>query len=124
MSYDEKLAQRIREILSRRKDICEKQMFGGLALMLNGHMFCGIIQGDLMVRVGPEQYEAALTQPHVRPMDFTGRPLNGYVYVAPAGYKKTSELAKWVQRGMTFVSSLPAKKSRVEKAPSPRRGAD
>src|SRR5262249_3022389 len=120
----EKLAQRIREILSRRKDICEKQMFGGLALMLNGHMFCGIIQGDLMVRVGPEQYEAALTQPHVRPMDFTGRPLNGYVYVAPAGYKKTSELAKWVQRGMTFVSSLAAKKSRAEKAPSPRRGAD
>jgi len=116
MSYDEKLAQRIRNILAARNDVAEKKMFGGLALMLNGHMFCGIIKKDLMVRVGLEQYEAALAQPHVRPMDFTGRPLSGYVYVAPAGYDTTWALEKWVQRGMAFVSTMPAKKPQTGKS--------
>ena len=79
MSYDEKLARRIRKTLAATNDVVEKKMFGGLAFLLHGHMFCGIINEDLMVRVGPQQYEAALSQRHARPMDFTGRPLNGYV---------------------------------------------
>jgi len=86
-------------------------MFGGLAFLLHSHMFCGIINEDLMVRVGPQQYEAALSQQHARPMDFTGRPLHGYVYVAPEGYQGTSVLKQWVQRGIDFVSTLPAKQS-------------
>jgi TfoX/Sxy family transcriptional regulator of competence genes len=116
MSYDEKLAQRIRKILAARNDVTEKKMFGGLAFLLHSHMFCGIINDDLMVRVGPEQYQAALKQSHARPMDFTGRPLRGYVYVAPGGYKSTSALAHWAQRSIAFVATLPAKQTPAEKS--------
>jgi TfoX/Sxy family transcriptional regulator of competence genes len=90
--------------------------FGGLAFMLRGRMFCGVIKDDLVVRVGPDQYEVALQQPHARPMDFTGRPLTGYVYVATAGYQSKSALEKWVQRGAAFVSKMPAAKSRAGKS--------
>jgi TfoX/Sxy family transcriptional regulator of competence genes len=120
MSYDEKLAQRLRKILGLRSGMTGKKMFGGLAFLFNGHMFCGIINEDLMVRVGPQQYEAALAQPHARPMDFTGRPLNGYVYVAPAGCEGTSALEQWVQRGIAFVATLPPKMAPADKSRKPR----
>jgi len=120
MSYDEKLAQRLRKIVGLRSGMTEKKMFGGLAFLFNGHMFCGIINEDLMVRVGAQQYEAALAQPHARPMDFTGRPLNGYVYVAPTGYQGTSALEQWVQRGMAFVVTLPPKTTPADNARKPR----
>jgi len=63
-------------------------MFGGLAFLLDGRMFCGIVKNDLMVRVGPEKYEKALGMAHARPMNFTGRPMTGYVFVGPAGYSR------------------------------------
>lgn len=85
MAYDEPLAERIRQALGARPDITEKKMFGGIAFLLDGKMFCGIVRDQLMVRVGPERYQEALGQPHAGPMDFTGRPMNGYVFVAPAG---------------------------------------
>ncbi|MBM3216980.1 TfoX/Sxy family protein, partial [Candidatus Poribacteria bacterium] len=85
MPYDENLAERIRRVVAGRHGVTEKRMFGGLAFLLDGKMFCGIANSDLMVRVGPERYEAALSLPHVRPMDFTGRPMTGYVYVGPEG---------------------------------------
>jgi len=116
MSYDEKLAQRVRKILAARNGVSEKKMFGGLAFMLNGSMFCGVIKEDLVVRVGPPGHEAALKLPHARPMDFTGRPLTGYVYVAPAGCQNKSALEKWVRWGADFVSTMPAKKSRAEQS--------
>ena len=116
MSYKEELAERLRTVVATKSGVTEKKMFGGLALLLNGHMFCGIIKKDLMVRVGPQQYEAALLQPHARPMDFTGRPLRGYVYVAPGGYKSTSALEHWVECSMGFVSTLPAKQTPAEKS--------
>ncbi len=86
MSYDEEAAARVRRILSGRSDVVEKRMFGGLCFMVNGGMCCGLTNAAFMVRVGPDQYEDALAQPHVRPMDFTGRPLAGLVYVDPSGY--------------------------------------
>jgi len=119
MSYDEQLAERLRKVVAARSDVTEKRMFGGLAFLLNGHMFCGIIKEDLMIRVGHQQYKAALAQPHARPMDFTGRPLNGYVYVAPAGHQSASALKEWVQRGMTFVATLPAKTTSAGKFRKP-----
>ena len=73
MSYDETLADRVRAVLARKRGISEKKMFGGLAFLVNGHMACGIIGDDLMVRVGPEAYDAALTKAGARPMNFTGR---------------------------------------------------
>ena len=111
MAYDEKLADRVRNALAGRKRITEKKMFGGLAFLLRGRMCCGILNDDLMVRVGPERYAAALARPHARPMDFTGRPLSGFVYVGSPGFRSKQALVKWVGRGIEFASTLPAKKS-------------
>jgi hypothetical protein len=111
MAIDEGLAQRIRETVNDAA-VTEKRMFGGLAFMSRGHMFIGIAKGALMVRVGPEAYEQTLQRPHVREMDFTGRPLKGYVYVDPAGYESDDDLAYWVQAGHAFVATLPVKKAK------------
>jgi TfoX/Sxy family transcriptional regulator of competence genes len=112
MSYDEKLAERIRRALGPREDVEERRMFGGLAFLRSGRMFCGITADDLMVRVGPERYEAALQKPHVRPMDFTGRPMKGYVYVAPAGRRTDAALRAWINLSASFVGTLPTRRAR------------
>jgi TfoX/Sxy family transcriptional regulator of competence genes len=106
MAYDDALADRTRRAVGPRPDVIEKKMFGGLAFLQDGRMFCGIVKDELMVRVGPERYEAALAEPHVRPMDFTGRPMTGYVYVAQAGTRTERALRKWVERGAAFVATL------------------
>ena len=104
--YDEKLAARIRKTLGRRREVSEKEMFGGLAFLLRGKMFCGITKGVLMVRIGPARYEEALSKPNVRPMDFTGRPMTGYVFVDPPGLRSEASLAKWVTQATAFVTTL------------------
>lgn len=109
MAYSEGLASRIREILGEAKDVEERKMFGGLAFMVKGHMCCGVIRDDLMVRLGPEAAEQALAKPHVRPMDFTGRPMKGYVYVAQPGLRTEAKLRSWLQLGRDFVETLPPK---------------
>ena len=109
MAYDENLARRVREVLKRRRGISEKKMFGGLAFMVNGHMACGVIGEDLMVRVGPDAYDAALKRAGARPMDFTGRPMRGMVYVAPQGHRRKLSLEAWVKQGLSFARSLPPK---------------
>jgi TfoX/Sxy family transcriptional regulator of competence genes len=109
MAYDPGVAQRLREALQERQDIREKKMFGGLAFLLGGNMCCGVVGHELMVRVGPEAYEEALNHPHARKMDFTGQPLRGFVYVAAEGIEDDEELEGWVQRGVDFAASLPAK---------------
>lgn len=109
MVYDERLADRIRKMLARQKGLTEKKMFGGIAFMLNGNMCCGVVKNNLVLRIGPKNYEKALAEPHMRPMDFTGRPLRGFVFVDPSGYQTDEDLAKWVKRAVDFVSSLPAK---------------
>ena len=81
----------------------------GLAFLLRGNMCVGIVGSDLMVRVGPEAHDDALRRPHARPMDFTGRPMKGFVYVAAAGYESDADLRDWVARGVAFASSLPPK---------------
>lgn len=108
MGYDEAAAERVRGVLSRRADVVEKKMFGGLCFMVGGGMCCGLTGSSLIVRVGPERYEEALSQPHARLMDFTGRPVNGMVYVDPAGYETDAALGSWIQQGIDFVSTLPA----------------
>lgn len=109
MAFDEKLAGRIRAIFTGRKDASEKKMFGGIAFMLNGNMCCGVINDLLMARVGADRYEAALSLPHTRPMDFTGKPMKGYVYVEPEGYRQDVDLKIWIDRCVDFVSTLPGK---------------
>jgi TfoX/Sxy family transcriptional regulator of competence genes len=109
MAYDDKLAARVRSALAGREGLSERKMFGGLAFMLNGNMACGLTADALMVRVGAERFQEALAEPHARPMNFTGRPMKGMVYVDPAGYATDDGLAAWVERGLQFAASLPPK---------------
>ncbi len=109
MAYDDGVAQRVRESLPRQSNVVEKKMFGGLAFMVRGNMCCGVIGEELMVRVGPEGHETALTQPHTRKMDFTGKPLKGFVYVGSDGFESDEDIQAWVDRALEFVLSLPAK---------------
>lgn len=108
MAYDAKLADRVRRAVAGRRRIAEKKMFGGLAFLLDGKMFCGVASDDLMVRVGPERHEEALRRPHVRPMDFTGRPMKGYVFVGPDGCRTERQVLAWVEKSASFVATLPA----------------
>jgi TfoX/Sxy family transcriptional regulator of competence genes len=112
MAFDPGLAQRIREVLGDRPGVTEKRMFGGLAFLLDGKMFVGILQSTLMARVGPDAHEQALARPHVRPMDFTGKPMRGYVYIDPAGLEEDRDLTAWVHQCAAFVELLPEKKAR------------
>lgn len=109
MAYSEDLAARVREILDEGGDVDERKMFGGLAFMVSGHMCCGIIQDDLMLRLGPDGAEKALEESHVRPMDFTGRPMKGYVYVAASGLRTEARLRRWLEQARDFVDTLPPK---------------
>jgi len=109
MAYDEGLAERLRQLLQSDNDVAERKMFGGLAFLSHGYMFVGIIGEVLMARVGPDAYAQVLEQPHVRVMDFTGRPMTGYVFVDPPGFAEDEDLAAWVERCYAFVATLPPK---------------
>ena len=109
MAIDEHLADRVRRSLARRPDIAEKTMFGGLAFLLHGNMCCCVMGQDLMVRVGPAAYQDALAKPHARIMDFTKKPLKGYLYVGPKGVATAAALREWLARATDFVATLPPK---------------
>jgi TfoX/Sxy family transcriptional regulator of competence genes len=108
VGYDEDLADRVRAVLPAAEPVMERQMFGGLAFMLGGHMFCGVVKDALMVRLGPEGAAHALREPHVRPMDFTGRALNSMVFVEPGGLAGAA-LRRWVDAAAEFARGLPPK---------------
>ncbi len=116
MGYDEKTAERVRRLLSRRRDVVEKKMVGGLSFMVNGSMCCGLTSTALMVRVGPEAYEGALAQPHTRPMEFTGKPLAGFVCVDSRGYRTDTALAKMDPAGHRLRVDAPSEEARGEEA--------
>lgn len=112
MAFDEVLGQRLRAAMEAertRDTLTEKRMFGGLAMMVNGNMACGIIGFNLMVRVGPDAHAECAELPHAAPMDFTGRPMKGYLYVEPEGIATARDLKAWVKRGMSFARTLPPK---------------
>lgn len=109
MAFDEGLAQRVHEILADRQGLSEKKMFGGLCFLDRGNMFGGIVGSELMVRLGAENYDEALQQPHAREMTFTGRSMRGMVYVGEAGIESDENLASRLNRGLTFTQTLPAK---------------
>jgi TfoX/Sxy family transcriptional regulator of competence genes len=108
MAYDEDLADRVRAVLPDGEAVTERRMFGGLAFMLAGHMFCGVVKDTLMVRLGTDAAEEALDRPYVRPMDFTGRPMKGMVFVEPGGLLGTA-LQQWVEAGAEYARGLPPK---------------
>ena len=111
MAFDEQLDRRISRIVRRRKGVTTKKMFGGVAFLSWGNMFCGVVGEDFMVRVGPDGYEEALSEPHVREMDFTGRPMKGMIYVSPRGTRSDDDLQTWIEKGLAFARSLPRKDS-------------
>jgi len=115
MSYDLKTAERVRQILSSRRDVAERRMVGGLSFAVGGSMCCGVTGNALMVRVGAEARERTLAQPHVRPMEFAGRPLAGFVLIDPEGFRTDAALAAWVQRGLDFAAALSAKTPAAKK---------
>jgi TfoX/Sxy family transcriptional regulator of competence genes len=110
MAYDEALAARVRHVLDEQDDVTERKMFGGLAFMVRGHMCCGVIGDDLVLRVGAEAADAALDEPHTRPMDFTGRPMKDYVYVAPDGASTEGALRRWIDLALAFTTELPPRR--------------
>jgi len=109
MAFSEELAERIRQGLARRKGIEEKKMFGGVGFLLNGNRLVGVWKDSLIVRLGPEEGEQALKEPHVSEFNITGRAMKGWVLVAPEGVEADDELSGWVQRAVKFVGKLPAK---------------
>lgn len=111
MAYDERLAERIRSILSGRGAITEKRMFGGIAFLCAGRMLAGVLGTSLVARVGKSHYDESLRRPHVRKMDFTGRPMQGYVYVDAEGIRTARQLRFWLDRCDAFVATLPEKPS-------------
>lgn len=109
MAYDEILAQRVCEALRDSAGIVERKMFGGVGFMLNGNMACGVNKEDLIVRVGPDGYQATLEELHTRPFDLTGRPMKGWAVVTHEGCRTEEELKRWVEIGIMYASSLPPK---------------
>ncbi|HKZ54156.1 MAG TPA: TfoX/Sxy family protein [Anaerolineales bacterium] len=109
MPYDMALAQRIRTHLQGQEHLTEKEMFGGIGFMINGNVACGVIGKEMMVRVGPEGHAQWLATPHVRPFDMTGRPAKGWIMVGSGGLQSEGDVRSWVERGVSFGRSLPAK---------------
>lgn len=105
MAYSEALAQRIRDILSVRRDVVEKKMFGGIAFMVAGRMACGP-QGDaLIVRIGQAAAAEHIGTPHVKPMDFTGRVMRAFATIEPEGIRTSTQLRKWVNMAAEFAAA-------------------
>ncbi len=109
MPYDEKLVQRMRRELSGLPDLEEKKMFGGVGFMLKGNMACGVHKFMMIVRVGPDQYQQALSQPYTRVFDMTGRPMEGWIMVEAPGFQSDDDLKNWVKQGVDFALTLPPK---------------
>src|SRR5262245_36617918 len=109
MAFSTALAERIRQALARKRGVEEKRMFGGVGFLLNGNMLVGVWKDSLIVRLGPEEGDEALKEPHVSEFNITGRSMKGWVLVAPEGVENDDQLGGWVQQAVKFVGKLPAK---------------
>jgi len=109
MAFDESLAARIRKAIGRKKGIEEKKMFGGLGFLLNGNMCVGVWKNSMIVRLGTEESESALLEPHVGEFDITGKAMKGWIMVAAEGVAGEIDVKQWVQRAVRFVGKLPVK---------------
>ena len=112
MAFNEALAERIRDALSRKKGVEEKKMFGCICFFINGNALAGVWNDRLIARLGPDEGEAALREPHVRAFDITGLPMRNWVLVEPEGVEDDDQLTAWVERATKFVRTLPGKGGR------------
>lgn len=115
MAYSEKLSKRIKAVLDQKTQSTEVKMMGGIVFMVNGNMCCGASGDSLMVRVGATAREAALTKPFTRPMEFSGRSPKGFILVDAEGCSTKKTLRAWIEHGLEFVATLPAKKPKANK---------
>ncbi|MBI4200122.1 MAG: TfoX/Sxy family protein [Chloroflexi bacterium] len=111
MAYSEELASRIRAALAHREAVTEKRMFGGLTFLVGGRMSCGVLRDDLVLRVSGQDYEEALAHPHARPMDFTGEPMKGFLYIGLEGYQRQEDLQRWLAQALAYVDAAPPKRT-------------
>ena len=109
MAYDQQLVQRVRSLLEGVPGLVEKKMFGGIGYIVNGNMACGVNGEQLIVRMSPADYAEALTQPHVREFDLTGRSMKGWIFIQPAGVENDQDLKAWVERGLHYAQGMPPK---------------
>jgi TfoX/Sxy family transcriptional regulator of competence genes len=109
MAYSEALAERVRDAIAVREGITERKMFGGIVWMVNGNMACGTLGENLMVRLDHEDAERALAEPHVGPMEFTGRSMRGFITVDSGGIADEAALGRWVDAAAAHAAALPAK---------------
>lgn len=112
MAYNEKLAERITKLLKAQKGVVEKKMFGGICYMLRDKMITGIVEDKLMIRCMRGDYDILLKKPHAGEMTFTGKPMKGFLYVAPDGIKTDKHLQKWLNVGIEFAHKNPPKKKK------------
>jgi hypothetical protein len=109
MPFDEHLARRIRKVLEAHRDLVEKYMFGGVCFMIRGRMVCGVVDTSLMVRLAPDEADRLADEPHARPMDFTGKPMRGFLFVDAGGLETPKSLRAWIDRAVAFVETMPPK---------------
>ena len=109
MAFSQSLAARIRDTVARHRSIHEKKMFGGVGFLLAGNLLVGVWKDFLIVRLGVDEYQSAILQPHVREFDITGRPMKGWVMVEPEGVEDDDQLRYWVNKALDFVYTLPRK---------------
>ena len=109
MAFDDGLAERIRSVLEARSDVDERRMFGGICFLVAGKMACGVMGDDLLVRVEPADAGALESEPGARRADMAGRPMKGWLLVAPEATADDGDLERWVRRGEEFAASLPPK---------------
>jgi TfoX/Sxy family transcriptional regulator of competence genes len=112
MAYDLDLANRIRNYLITREDVHEKAMMGGLTFMVDGKMCVGIIEDELMCRINPDDHEAAVTKHGCRTMDFTARPMKGYIMIEPAAIEKQKDFSYWIDTALAFNPLAKASKKK------------
>jgi TfoX/Sxy family transcriptional regulator of competence genes len=113
MAYSEKLANRVRETLVHKRKVEEKKMMGGLTFMIKDKMCIGILKDDLMLRIDPAVYEMALQKPGCREMNFTGRPMKGFVFVSETGCRAKKDFDYWITLALDYNKK--AKSSRKSK---------
>jgi TfoX/Sxy family transcriptional regulator of competence genes len=109
MAYDPETVERIRKIMKRKRGYSQRNMFGGVCFMINGHMACGVLEKNLMLRLNNALAQAALTEPHTHEMDFTGKPMKSMLYVDAKGIATDPQLKAWVDRAVAFAKTLPPK---------------
>ncbi|MBB6394038.1 TfoX/Sxy family transcriptional regulator of competence genes [Actinomadura coerulea] len=110
MTYDERLAERVEDLLGVRRDATPKRMFGGIAWMVNGNMAVVVRgKGGLMVRVSPDDHDALLAEPGAATTAMRGHPMRGWITVSPEACTEPSDVAAWVDRGLAYALSLPSK---------------